>query len=236
MSVLAEAAGRLGRIQPSAGEKWRHLAVPPSLGRKSHAALNCTPLVQSCTDTICKMQRRARTIFPCPWRSQKLRRDWRLAKVGRLRWDPGCLRQGLPGLTIRTPGPPPFSSMNTTPAASSTRRIASTVRGRKASPRSSRATVSVDTPAAAASSRTPKPVAARAILALPVGRIGKFATRRREIDGCWHNLGRVCDGHGIERWLTKVNHPWINGQVERTDHMVKDAAVKRCRAEGLIGG
>jgi transposase InsO family protein len=32
---------------------------------------------------------------------------------------------------------------------------------------------------------------------------------------------------GIEHRLTKVNHPWTNGQVERMNRTVKDATVKR---------
>jgi transposase InsO family protein len=37
----------------------------------------------------------------------------------------------------------------------------------------------------------------------------------------------VCDEHGIEHRLTKVNHPWTNGQVERMNRTLKDATVKR---------
>jgi hypothetical protein len=66
-------------------------------------------------------------------------------------------------LRSRTPGPPPFSSMNSTPAASNVRCSASIVLSFKSSPRSNLATVSVDTLAAAATSRTPKPSAARAM-------------------------------------------------------------------------
>ena len=42
-----------------------------------------------------------------------------------------------------------------------------------------------------------------------------------------HILGRVCDEHDIEHRLTKVNHPWTNGQVERMNRTIKDATVKR---------
>jgi transposase InsO family protein len=37
----------------------------------------------------------------------------------------------------------------------------------------------------------------------------------------------VCEEHGIEHRLTKVNHPWTNGQVERMNRTIKDATVKR---------
>ena len=42
-----------------------------------------------------------------------------------------------------------------------------------------------------------------------------------------HTFDRVCDEHGIEHRLTKANHPWTNGQVERMNRTLKDATVKR---------
>ena len=42
-----------------------------------------------------------------------------------------------------------------------------------------------------------------------------------------HIFDRVCDEHGIEHRLTKVKHPWTNGQVERMNRTIKDATVKR---------
>ena len=63
-----------------------------------------------------------------------------------------------------TPGPSPFCSMNMTPAVSKAARIAFTVRGLTASPRSNRTIVSVETPEWSDNSLTPKPVAVRAIL------------------------------------------------------------------------
>lgn len=38
---------------------------------------------------------------------------------------------------------------------------------------------------------------------------------------------RVCTKHGIEHWLTKPNHPWTNGQVERMKRTLKEATVYR---------
>lgn len=32
---------------------------------------------------------------------------------------------------------------------------------------------------------------------------------------CPHIFDRVCDEHGIEHCLTKIKHPWTNGQVKR---------------------
>ena len=37
--------------------------------------------------------------------------------------------------------------------------------------------------------------------------------------------------HGIEHRLTKPNHPWTNGQVERMNRTIKDATVKRYHYE-----
>ena len=40
-----------------------------------------------------------------------------------------------------------------------------------------------------------------------------------------HAFDRVCREHGIEHRLTKPYHPWTNGQAERMNRTVKDAAV-----------
>jgi transposase InsO family protein len=37
----------------------------------------------------------------------------------------------------------------------------------------------------------------------------------------------ICKANGIEHRLTKPNHPWTNGQVERMNRTIKDATVKR---------
>jgi transposase-like protein len=42
-----------------------------------------------------------------------------------------------------------------------------------------------------------------------------------------HIFDRVCREHGIEHRLTKVKHPWTNGQVERMNRTIKEATVKR---------
>ena len=42
-----------------------------------------------------------------------------------------------------------------------------------------------------------------------------------------HIFDRVCDENGIEHRLTRINHPWTNGQVERMNRTIKDATVKR---------
>jgi transposase InsO family protein len=42
-----------------------------------------------------------------------------------------------------------------------------------------------------------------------------------------HIFDRVCREHGIDHRLTKVKHPWTNGQVERMNRTIKEATVKR---------
>ena len=37
----------------------------------------------------------------------------------------------------------------------------------------------------------------------------------------------ICQPNGIEHRLTKPNHPWTNGRVERMNRTIKDATVKR---------
>jgi IS30 family transposase len=55
----------------------------------------------------------------------------------------------------------------------------------------------------------------------------RFAPRGQEIWDSRHIFDRVCEEHGVEHRLTRVNHPWTNGQVERMDRTIKDATVKR---------
>ena len=38
---------------------------------------------------------------------------------------------------------------------------------------------------------------------------------------------RVCNDNGTEHRLTKPNHPWTNGQVERMNRTIKEATVTR---------
>ncbi len=46
-----------------------------------------------------------------------------------------------------------------------------------------------------------------------------------------HLFDRVCREHGVEHRLTKPNHPWTNGQVERMNRTLKEATVKRYHYE-----
>ena len=56
---------------------------------------------------------------------------------------------------------------------------------------------------------------------LPKNRQGPTAMLRG------HPFDRVCKKHSIEHRLTKPNHPWTNGQVERMNRTIKDATVHR---------
>ena len=46
-----------------------------------------------------------------------------------------------------------------------------------------------------------------------------------------HPFDRPRREHEIEHRLTKPNHPWTNGQVERMNRTIKDATVKRYHYE-----
>jgi transposase InsO family protein len=46
-----------------------------------------------------------------------------------------------------------------------------------------------------------------------------------------HMFDMRCREHGIEHRLTKINHPWTNGQVERMNRTIKEATVKRYHYE-----
>jgi transposase InsO family protein len=60
----------------------------------------------------------------------------------------------------------------------------------------------------------------------------QFTARKQDIWDGQHIFDRVCDEHGIEHRLTKVNHPWTNGQVERMNRTIKDATVNRYHYDG----
>jgi transposase InsO family protein len=46
-----------------------------------------------------------------------------------------------------------------------------------------------------------------------------------------HMFDLLCQAHGIEHRLTKPNHPWTNGQVERMNRTLKEATVSRYHYE-----
>lgn len=55
----------------------------------------------------------------------------------------------------------------------------------------------------------------------------QFTNRKCDKHAFIHIFDRVCEENGIEHRLTKVKHPWTNGQVERMNRTIKDATVKR---------
>jgi transposase InsO family protein len=59
----------------------------------------------------------------------------------------------------------------------------------------------------------------------------QFTNRLKDRRAFKHLFDRICEGDGIEHRLTKVNHPWTNGQVERMNRTLKEATVKRYHYE-----
>jgi transposase InsO family protein len=58
----------------------------------------------------------------------------------------------------------------------------------------------------------------------------QFAEQPRNRDSITFRKMRfdlICEANDIEHRLTKPNHPWTNGQVERMNRTIKDATVKR---------
>ena len=68
----------------------------------------------------------------------------------------------------------------------------------------------------------------------------QFANRSRDTCAFEHIFDRVCRDHEIEHRLTKVKHPWTNGQIERMllsvckqtfasqrNRTIKEATIKR---------
>ena len=55
----------------------------------------------------------------------------------------------------------------------------------------------------------------------------QFTPRKRDVRDSGHVFDRACRANGVEHRLTRANHPWTNGQVERMDRALKSATVKR---------
>lgn len=55
----------------------------------------------------------------------------------------------------------------------------------------------------------------------------QFANRKKDRHAFKLLFDRICTEHEIEHRLTKPNHPWTNGQVERMNRTIKDATVHR---------
>jgi transposase-like protein len=55
----------------------------------------------------------------------------------------------------------------------------------------------------------------------------QFTNRKRDQYAFQHIFVRVCQAFGLDHRLTKTNHPWTNGQVERMNRTLKEATVKK---------
>ncbi len=58
----------------------------------------------------------------------------------------------------------------------------------------------------------------------------QFAERPRDQNSVTFRKMRcdmICEANGIEHRLTKPNHPWTNGQIERMNRTIKDGTVKQ---------
>lgn len=55
----------------------------------------------------------------------------------------------------------------------------------------------------------------------------QFTNRKTDRHAFEHIFDRICRENAIEHRLTKVAHPWTNGQVERMNRTLKEATVKR---------
>lgn len=64
-----------------------------------------------------------------------------------------------------------------------------------------------------------------------LGNLGRLLVLADELAGVRDLLRRsgreTTEPNGIEHRLTKPNHPWTNGQVERMNRTIKEATVKR---------
>ena len=59
----------------------------------------------------------------------------------------------------------------------------------------------------------------------------QFTNQERHRFACKHIFDRACSEHSIEHRLTKIKHPWTNGQVERMNRTIKEATVQRYHYE-----
>jgi transposase-like protein len=55
----------------------------------------------------------------------------------------------------------------------------------------------------------------------------QFTNRKQDKYAFTHIFARLCEEHAIAHRLTKTNHPWTNGQVERMNRTLKEATVKK---------
>ncbi len=60
----------------------------------------------------------------------------------------------------------------------------------------------------------------------------QFTNQKHHTSAFTHIFDRVCHEYQIDHRLTKIRHPWTNGQVERMNRTIKDATVKRFHYDG----
>ncbi len=54
-----------------------------------------------------------------------------------------------------------------------------------------------------------------------------FTHRKKNTSAFEHAFDRACRENEVEHRLTKVKHPWTEGQLERMNRTIKEASVKR---------
>ena len=59
----------------------------------------------------------------------------------------------------------------------------------------------------------------------------QFTNRKQDKHAFMHIFDRVRAEHDINHRLTKLAHPWTNGQVQRMNRTLKEATVKRYHYE-----
>ena len=64
----------------------------------------------------------------------------------------------------------------------------------------------------------------------------QFTHRAQDRYAFRHLFDRVCRAHGIGPRLTKLNHPWTNGQVEPLDHERMNRTIKEATVSGTATG
>jgi len=55
----------------------------------------------------------------------------------------------------------------------------------------------------------------------------QFTNQTRHKYAFKHLFDRICSDHGIDHRLTKPNHPWTHGQVDRMNRTLKEASIYR---------
>ncbi len=62
----------------------------------------------------------------------------------------------------------------------------------------------------------------------------EFTNHARHKHAFHHIFDRVRGENGIERRLTKINHPWTNGQVERMNRAIREGEADQKPIRGIV--